>query len=288
MMSSFTTDSSVAGIYWTLTTGNRLIIANKHAEQDMHGLQQLIASQSVTHILCIPSLYQLTLEHCQSEYLTSLDSIIVAGESCRGAVVRMHQEMMQTQGYKAELYNEYGPSEATVWATVARLTHHSSEQPVPIGKPIANIQLYVLDKHMMAVSIGNTGELYIAGKGLARGYLQQPEKSAEVFITTQIDMPDDTAELIRLYKTGDLVRYLADGNLEFVGRADNQIKVRGFRIEPEEIENVISSHSEVDEAVVFLGHSLYVDSGLLAEQLALLDPVKAQALLTQISTNNES
>jgi amino acid adenylation domain-containing protein len=292
MLSSFATDSSIAGIYWTLTTGNNLVIANKHAEQDMFALQQLIARQSVTHILCIPSLYQLILEHCESKSLTSLETIIVAGESCRGSVVRKHQQVMQDSKqdleYTAELYNEYGPSEATVWTTVAHLTQHSNNQPVPIGKPIANIQIYVLDKNKVPVSIGHTGELYIAGKCLARGYLQQPDLSAKVFINLQIDMPSGPSESIRLYKTGDLVRYLTDGNLEFVGRADNQIKVRGFRIAPEEIENIMSSHPEIDEAAVFMSASIKRDAASLAEQLALLEPEQAQALLNQISTHSES
>jgi amino acid adenylation domain-containing protein len=288
LLSPFTTDSSIAGIYWALSTGHCLVIADKHAEQDMHGLLQLIVNNQVSHILCIPSLYQLMLEYSAAQHLSSVNTVIVAGESCKAAVVRSHQRKMQDSDFTAQLYNEYGPSEATVWATVACLTHHQSHTPVPIGKAITNTQLYVLDKDLMPVSIGQTGELYIGGLGLARGYLHQPSKTAEVFRDIELSMPSGVAEFFRLYKTGDLVRYLTNGSLEFIGRADNQMKIRGLRVEPEEIENIISTHPSVEEAAVYIQTDRGNSLNTMADQLAQMAPDQAQAILKRISTSGSS
>lgn len=279
LLSSFTTDSSIAGIYWSLCSGNTLLVGNKHLEQNMQQLGQLIDTHAVSHMLCIPSLYQLILEHCSRQQLTHLNTVIVAGESCPPAVISAHQ----TQSTACELYNEYGPSECTVWATAARLTDWQSGQAVPIGQPISNIQVYVLNHEQQPVQQGESGELYIGGVGLARGYFNAPQKTAQAFVT--IPKQNNSAIKQRLYKTGDLVRYLEDGNLTFVGRVDNQIKLRGFRIEPEEVEHILSAHPAVKEALVFLdeGEALNTDIDYLNRQLAKLSPEQANRLLEQVA-----
>jgi amino acid adenylation domain-containing protein len=146
--------------------------------------------------------------------------------------------------HSASLWNMYGPTETTIYSCIHRV--ESEEGLVPIGKPIAYTQFYVLDQHLQPVPMGIPGELHIGGAGLARGYLNQPELTAEKFIPHPFD---DTPEA-RLYKTGDRVRYLADGNLEFLGRWDQQVKIRGFRIELGEIEAVLMQHPAVRENVV--------------------------------------
>lgn len=145
------------------------------------------------------------------------------------------------------LINNYGPTEATVVTTYERVPQSGLESGRPtIGRPIANTQIYILDEHLQQVPIGETGEMYIGGSGLAKGYLNRPELTAEKFIRN----PFNTDSSARLYKTGDLVRYRPDGRIDFVGRSDQQVKIRGYRIELSEIEVVLSDHPAVREAVV--------------------------------------
>lgn len=145
----------------------------------------------------------------------------------------------------ASLWNMYGPTETTIWSAVHAV---GKGKPVLIGRPIANTQFYVVDSHLQPVPVGVPGELLIGGEGLARGYWNRPELTAEKFIAD----PFSTDAESRLYRTGDLVRYLADGTLEFLGRIDHQVKIRGFRIELGEIESVLRAHSGVSDAVVVI------------------------------------
>jgi aspartate racemase len=150
-----------------------------------------------------------------------------------------------------ELHNLYGPTEATVDVTYWQCQRDSHLNKVPIGRPIANIQIYILEPYLQPVPIGVPGELHISGVGLARGYLNRPDLTAEKFIKNPFsDDPD-----ARLYKTGDLARYLPDGNIEYLGRIDNQVKIRGFRIELGEIEAVLATHPAVIDNVVIVHHS---------------------------------
>ena len=146
----------------------------------------------------------------------------------------------------ASLWNMYGPTETTVCSSAELYCRHSSGSTVPIGRPIANTQIYILDEHLQPVPVGVPGELHIGGDGLARGYLNRPELTAEKFIANPF-AADTTS---RFYKTGDLARYLPDGNIEFLGRMDHQVKIRGFRIELGEIEAVLAQHPSIQETVV--------------------------------------
>jgi hypothetical protein len=170
----------------------------------------------------------------------------------------------------AELHNLYGPTEAAVDVTYWQCQRESDLRVVPIGRPLANTQLYVLDSHVQPVPIGVSGELHIGGIQVARGYLNRPELTAEKFIPDPFS--DDPKA--RLYKTGDLVRYLQDGNIEFLGRLDFQVKVRGFRIELGEIEAVLSRHPAVREAVVLAREDVPGDKRLIAYVI----PTAASAL----------
>jgi acyl-coenzyme A synthetase/AMP-(fatty) acid ligase/acyl carrier protein len=166
-------------------------------------------------------------------------------------------------GQKIRLINTYGPTEATIVATSFDLTNTVIEdvrQEVPIGRPATNVRTYVLDKALQPVPVGVAGELHIGGDGLARGYLNRPELTAEKFIPDPFS--DDKGA--RLYKTGDLVRYLSDGNLEFLGRIDHQVKVRGYRIELGEIEAVLGQHPGVREVIVQAREDIPGDKRLVA------------------------
>jgi amino acid adenylation domain-containing protein len=241
LLSSFAFDSSVAGIFWTLCCGGTLVLPQEGWQREVTQLVELIYQHHISHLLSLPSLYALILQQAKQQQLASLHTIIVAGEICSNELVKRHQKYLPG----AYLYNEYGPTEGTVWSTV----YHCQSQEltrVPIGCPITNTQVYILDAKLHPVAIGVPGEIYIGGDGLALGYLHQPELTAEKFITN----PFSNEPTARLYKTGDLAQYLADGNIEFLGRIDHQVKIRGYRIELGEIEFVLNQHPDVAEAIV--------------------------------------
>ncbi|MDM9379431.1 amino acid adenylation domain-containing protein [Chlorogloeopsis sp. ULAP01] len=242
LLSSFAFDSSVAGIFWTLCCGGTLYLPQVGEEKEMRKLVKLISQYQISHLLSLPSLYALILEQAEIAQLTSLHTVIVAGEPCPKKLVQSHFELLKT----ASLYNEYGPTEATVWSSVYNCSWPETGISIPIGRPIPNTQIYILNSDGKLVPVGVTGELYIGGDGIARGYLGKPQLTAEKFIPNFFsDEPG-----ARLYKTGDLARYRPDGNIEFLGRSDRQVKIRGFRIELGEIEAVLEEHPAIREVAV--------------------------------------
>ncbi|QYX31215.1 non-ribosomal peptide synthetase [Sphaerospermopsis torques-reginae] len=241
----FSFDASVWEFYAPLLTGGQLIVAEKGGHQDSAYLLKLISEQQVTVLQLVPSLLQMLLEQRGIENCKSLKHIFCGGEALS---VELKQSLLSK--LNVNLHNLYGPTEtcidATFWNCKNKHNQQSNQQIVPIGSPIANTQTYILDSHLQRVPIGIPGELYIGGMGLARGYFQRPELTAEKFIPH----PFSNEPGARLYKTGDLVRYLPDGNIEFLGRIDHQVKIRGFRIELGEIEAVLSQHPDILNAVV--------------------------------------
>jgi surfactin family lipopeptide synthetase A len=240
LLSSFAFDSSLAGIFWTLATGGTLVLPPDQSRWDMNRLAELVRKQRVSHLLGVPSLYKTILETAADGDLATLQLAIVAGEACPAELVAEHS----TKAPNAALYNEYGPTEATVWSSVYKCDSHQALDRVPIGRPVANTQLYVLDSRMQVVPIGVRGELYVGGDGVAAGYWNRPELSAQKFVSSPFASGDT------LYRTGDWVRYLADGNLEWLGRTDGQVKLRGFRVELGEVEAALSEHPAVARALV--------------------------------------
>jgi len=178
LVPSFAFDSSVAAIFWTLCQGGTLVLLKEDLQKDVWHLADAIAQHQVSHWLSVPSLYQALLAHIEPSQLVSLRSAIVAGESCSKELVERHHQMLP----HTSLFNEYGPTEATVWSSVYDCQNHDFKTAVPIGRPIANTQIYLLDSHLQPVPIGVPGELYIGGIGLAKGYLNRPELTAEKFI----------------------------------------------------------------------------------------------------------
>ncbi len=234
-------DSSVAGIFGTLCQGGTLVLPPPGAERDPALLAELIADHHISHLLCIPSLYELLLGEATAQGSESLRVAIVAGEPCRPTLVSRHYAALP----HCALVNEYGPTEATVWCSAYRCRPSEERTPVPIGRPVSHARLYVLDSWGEPAPIGVVGELYVGGPGVARGYLNRPELTAERFVPD----PFDGTIGNRLYRTGDLARWLTDGNLEFRGRIDDQVKVRGRRIELGEVESVLLRHPDVREVV---------------------------------------
>lgn len=249
LLSPLEFDSSVAGIFWTLCSGGALILAPKDYRERPQLIAEQILRHNVSHILTLPSLYRVVLEGAESSQLKSLRTVILAGEACPIEVVNFHYTLLS----KTHLFNEYGPTETTVWSTVHSCPKTKSAiGSVSIGRPISNTQIYLLDRDFNLVPIGVPGELHIGGGGLARGYLQRPGITAERFIPNPFSVEPGA----RLYKTGDLARYLPDGSLEFLGRSDHQVKVRGFRIELGEIEALLTQHELVRDAIVVARNDL--------------------------------
>lgn len=242
LLSSFAFDSSIAGIFWTLTQGGRLVLPGEGLERDVSRIVELIRANSISHVLGLPSLYSLILTESNEDSLSSLKAVCVAGEECPRQLLKDHFEKLP----EVQLYNEYGPTEGTVWSSVYHCKLEDVDRQIPIGKPINNVQIYILNKSMCPVPIGVPGELHIGGAGVAQGYLNRPELSEEKFVTNPFSTPG--APL--LYKTGDLARFRNDGNIEFLGRIDHQVKIRGYRIELGEIEAVLRDHPSVNEVVV--------------------------------------
>ena len=248
LLSPFAFDSSVAGLFWTLCQGGTLIIPEEDSHQDPAYLAELIAQRSVSHLLGLPALYELILRHGGPEQLSSLRTVIVAGESCPPELVKRHVETLP----HAVLFNEYGPTEATVWSSVHGCDWSTDQRSVSIGRPVANTQIYVLDSQLQPAPVGVTGEVYIGGDGVARGYLNHPGQTAARFVPH----PFGAKPGARLYRTGDLARFLANGNIEYAGRNDFQVKIRGYRIELGEIEHALAQHPHVKDAVVLLSKRL--------------------------------
>jgi amino acid adenylation domain-containing protein len=236
-----TFDASVAEFFPPLFVGARLVMAPPEAQRDPRGLIETICAERISHLKLVPSLLQAMLEEPGLERCTSLRWVSCGGEALRRGVLEQFRARLDV-----EFVNLYGPTEATVDATFWPSGEHAPGEIVPIGRPIANTQLYILDEHMQPVPIGVPGELYIGGAGLARGYLARPELTAERFLPN----PFSSEVGARVYKTGDLTRYLHDGNIEYLGRLDHQVKLRGVRIELGEIESTLREHPDVREAVV--------------------------------------
>ena len=223
----------IAGLemYLPLMTGSTLIVASSSAAADANRLAELIASEDVTFLQATPATWRLLLEN---GWQGKRDlTVMCGGEKMPRALAE------QLLPLAAVVWNVYGPTETTIWSTIARVA--TAEGPVPIGRPLANTQAYVLDARLQPTPPGVPGELYLGGDGLARGYVHRPELTAERFVANPFGPG-------RLYKTGDLVRWRKDGNLEFQRRLDDQVKLRGFRIELGEIEASLMRHDAVRAA----------------------------------------
>lgn len=244
---SISFDAAAEEIYPCLATGGTLVLRTEDMLGSVEQFLQTCREWQLT-VLDLPTAYwqQIVselIENSEVRLPEMLRLIIIGGE--RVAPDKIKDWQASVGDYPA-LINTYGPTETTVVATACAVTAQTNiENEVPIGRAIANVQTYVLDQQLQPMPIGVPGELHIGGSGLARGYLNRPDLSAERFINSRVQGSN-----VRLYKTGDLVRYLSNGEIEFLGRIDHQVKIRGFRIELGEIEATLSSHTQIRESVV--------------------------------------
>jgi len=237
----FSFDVSVWEFFWPLTAGARLVLAKPEGHRDPAYLADLIASQRVTTLHFVPSMLEAFLAAGGAGRYASVRRTICSGEALPA---RLRDRFAELTG-GSPLYNLYGPTETTVDSTAWACGPEGAAQEPPIGGPIANTRLYVLDGTLQPVPPGVLGELYIAGSGVARGYLGRPGLTASRFVACPFGAPGE-----RMYRTGDLVRWTRDGQLMYAGRADDQVKLRGFRVELGEIEDVLARHPTVAQAAV--------------------------------------
>ena len=239
----FSFDVSVWEFFWPLLTGARLCMAVPGGHQDAAYLSRVIRDEGITTIHFVPSMLGAFVQEAQvSECAGQLRRVICSGEALGVGLQERFFEQMEG----VELHNLYGPTEAAVDVTSWECVRGAEQWTVPIGKPIANTQVYILDEGQELVAVGVSGEVYLGGEGLARGYLNRAELTAERFIPHPFSQRGGA----RLYRTGDVGRYRSDGNIEYLGRTDHQVKIRGFRIELGEIESVLCQHERVREAIV--------------------------------------
>jgi len=247
LLSATTFDSSIVGIFWTLSTGGTLVLPDPGQEREPTALAGLVRKHSVTHTLCVPALWALVLDQVGESDLRSLETVIVAGETCAAGLIEKHFERLPD----TELYNEYGPTEGTVWATAHRVPDTFSGSTVPLGRPIPGTRLYLLDRDGRLAPDGAAGEIYIAGPGVAQGYRNHAELTETTFVPDPYSPHPYGSDSARaMYRTGDLGRWSAEGDLLFLGRRDDQVKVRGHRVELGEIESALSAQPGVREAAV--------------------------------------
>jgi amino acid adenylation domain-containing protein len=242
-VTSISFDISVLELLWTLTRGFTVVLQtgkNGLAATGDYSIAAQIARHGVTHFQCTPTLARSLSRFPETlSAMKLLKKLFLGGEAL---ALPLANQLKEELG--AEIFNMYGPTETTVWSTTCRV--EEADSPVPIGRPIANTSIYIVDERGMLAPIGTAGELYIGGAGVTRGYWRRPELTAEKFIANSFE--PERSEM--LYRTGDLVRYLENGEIEFIGRTDQQVKIRGFRIELGEIEAVLGKPPAVHEVAV--------------------------------------
>jgi amino acid adenylation domain-containing protein len=240
-------DASIAQVTRPLCAGGTLQLAAQQSLIPGPEMIQLLLETKVSHLNLPPSL----LRQLPTEKLPDVKVVIVGGEECSA-------DLVTRWAHGRRFFNAYGPTEATVGSTIYECT--ANGQSPPIGRPIANKQVYVLDSYLQPVPIGVSGELYIGGIGLARGYWDRPGLTAESFVPN----PFSSHPGARMYRTGDLAKFLPNGNIRFLGRMDQQVKIRGFRVELEGIETTLTQHPAVQQAVLAVGEDTPGDQRLTA------------------------
>ncbi|WP_346833897.1 amino acid adenylation domain-containing protein [Pseudomonas koreensis] len=252
----FSFDVSVWEFFWPLMTGARLVMARPEGHKDPQYLSEVIERERITTLHFVPSMLDVFLAHADTARCSSLRQVMCSGEALPGSVVRRFKQQLPG----SELHNLYGPTEAAVDVTAWNCAGPLEGTPdnTPIGKPIANTRMYILDAQQQPVPHGVVGELYIGGVQVARGYLNRPQLNAERFLTDPFQANG------RMYRTGDVARYLPDGNIEYLGRNDDQVKIRGLRIELGEIQARLTRIDDIQEAAVLAREDVPGDKRLVA------------------------
>ena len=286
LLSSCSFDSSVAGIYGTLCSGGTLVLPEQGQEKDVEAIAEVIDKHQVTQTLCLPGLYRLLLQSSASSQLASLETVIVAGESCPVDLVSLHRSVLPS----VALYNEYGPTEGTVWASVCRIDTLDCEylNAVPIGAPIKNTTMFAIDERGLPCFAGVEGQLAICGPGISQGYHGDQERTSKNFVNLPSALVDlgveSHPERSLCYLTGDMGYLDYDGMFRFTGRLDRQIKVRGYRIEPIDIEAaMLASGAVTGDILVTLRKTAVADRSLSKEELQAVVAEQLELVSKQVA-----
>jgi amino acid adenylation domain-containing protein len=246
---SYAFDGFVTSFFTPVISGAKQVLLSNEALLDLDRIKGAFCRHRVTHFISVPSLFQAILEAAEEKDMVSLETVTLAGEQLLPKIV----EMAKQKHKNLEIVHEYGVTEAAVMSTLYR--HQERDNRITIGRPIWNTRTYIFNNEMELQPIGVPGELCIGGAGAARGYLNQPQLTAEKFIELEVKVKVKDYRSYRshrsyIYRTGDLARWLPDGNIEFLGRIDNQVKIWGFRIEPGEIQSRLLEHKDITRAAV--------------------------------------
>ncbi|MBE9120378.1 amino acid adenylation domain-containing protein [Tychonema sp. LEGE 07199] len=273
-VSTFAADLGNTAIFPALCFGGCLHIISQERATDPEALGEYFSRNPIDCLKIVPSHLAALLNSSQPKSILPGKRLILGGEAANWSLVKTLRNLAPS----CSVFNHYGPTETTVGVLTYQVDFDKTGcdfETVPLGLPIANTQIYILDSYLQSVPIGVPGELYVGGDNLARGYLNRPELTAEKFIRN----PFDTQAKTRLYKTGDLARYLPDGNIEFIGRIDSQVKIRGFRIELGEIEAVLGQHPDIAQAVVVAREDEMAQKRLVAYLISEQKPAPSSSEL---------
>lgn len=270
---SFMFDAFVISFFTPLTGGGSVVLLKEEEIRDIRLVCWTIAARKVTHLVCVPTLYNVLIQHLSPEEAACVRMVTLGGDRLSSKLLAATRE----KNGDIEVVNEYGITEAAVTTTLQR--HQEQTEQIRVGSPIANTMVYVLDSRLRLQPLGVPGELCVGGKGISRGYLNNPALTAERFVAN----PFVPGEI--MYRSGDWARWSADGSLGLLGRMDEQVKIRGYRIELQEIENALQSHPAVREAVV-TAHETVRGDRLLAAFIVPLEagacqPVELEGFLHQ-------
>ncbi|BCE03390.1 amino acid adenylation domain-containing protein [Marinicellulosiphila megalodicopiae] len=280
----FNFDVSVWEFLWPLMIGAKLVMAIPNGHKDPNYLENIIHSKNISVLHFVPSMLTSTLSLINWQDIASLKYVFCSGE----ALSKSTADAFMDANPFTRLINLYGPTEASIDVSYWEYTRAIEHKVIPIGRPIDNTKLFILDKHLMPVPNGVSGELYIAGDGLARGYLNNSELTSDAFVHVSLNKAQQNIGLpARLYKTGDITKWIANPqtnqleNIEYIGRMDQQIKLRGFRIELGEIESLIINHDAIKQAAVMLSKS---KQNLICYAVAVANQLnnQSQGELTQL------
>jgi amino acid adenylation domain-containing protein len=250
-------DVSVTELFGWFINEGRLAILPAGGERDPRDMLNVVEKYRVTHINFVPSMFSVFIDSLGDDSgnkLSSLKYIFLAGETLLPGLVKKYKQ----KGIKAELENLYGPTETTIYASKYSLEEWNGKAAIPIGKPLSNVRLYSVSPSNVLQAIGVPGEMCISGEGVARGYLNNPELTYRQFAK------DYFCKDMFMYRTGDRVRWLPDGNIEFLGRTDRQVKIRGYRVELREIETILSQHADISDCIVIVQGSELKDKNVIA------------------------
>ncbi len=280
-------DASTFEIWGALLNGGKLVLLPTQ-KPSLKELGETLEKYHISTLWLTAGLFHLMVDE-QPQSLKSVRQLLAGGD----VISPIHAQKLQQIHPNCQLINGYGPTESTTFACCYSVPkNHPADKPIPIGYPISNTQVYILDSHLQPVPIGVPGELYISGDGLARGYLNRAELTAEKFIPNPFfegrrqkaegrTMPNAQCPMPKLYKTGDKVSYRMDGAIEYLGRFDNQVKIRGFRVELGEVETALSQHPQVQEVVVIVQNQDNIQ-----RLVAYFVPVVCRDEIDRVSSNN--